>query len=203
MNANPYGPQPLHYVSHFIPGAIVVDGATWIPAGFAPRLLAYMIDFAILQILLMLMVMLLGLPKVDDEEATKVGMQVVEELFVGKMPDSATQRRMEELQRPAEIRRWLLLGIAAAYYCTFYLVLGATGGKLAVGLRLMSRNGRPVTVMQVAVRHLVYYLTGWAAYTGWLIPLNAEKRALHDLASGCNVYRQLPAEAPAPRWPGT
>ncbi len=176
-----------------VPGAVVVDGTVWLPAGFMPRLLAFLLDWALLGLLHLIIVTLIGIPQPDQEEAMKISMKVMEQAFSGG-PDAQLMREMDKVMGPANLSYGVLIATCASYYIIFYTLLGATVGKLVLGLRVLRRNGKPISAGTAAVRYLVYYLTGWLAYTGWATLFTAEKRTLHDIASDTNVFKAVSIE---------
>lgn len=47
---------------------------------------------------------------------------------------------------------------SAGYYIFFWTLVGQTPGKLLLGLRVVSRSGRPITFWQALRRYVGYYL---------------------------------------------
>jgi lipopolysaccharide export system ATP-binding protein len=66
--------------------------------------------------------------------------------------------------------------------------LQATMGKRLFDIRVFDRNGRRAGVISTLLRHLAKLLTFSTAGIGFLMAaLRKDKRALHDLLSGCSV----------------
>jgi lipopolysaccharide export system ATP-binding protein len=66
--------------------------------------------------------------------------------------------------------------------------LQATLGKLLFDIRVFDRNGRRAGVISTLLRHLAKLLTFSTAGIGFLMAaFRKDKRALHDLLSGCSV----------------
>jgi len=83
----------------------------------------------------------------------------------------------------------MLVGVA---YNTFMIgKWGATLGKMAVGIRVVSPEGQPITYMRAFGRAWADLLSGMVCYIGYIIAaFDAEKRALHDhICSTRVVYK--------------
>jgi uncharacterized RDD family membrane protein YckC len=101
----------------------------------------------------------------------------------------------------------LLLALWAFIYLWVGLALaGRTLGMALVGLRVVTRQGAPVTGRQALVRTLVYPFSFLIFGLGFLgIFTSPERRSMHDAAAGTTVvydWGDRPAEMPAPltRW---
>jgi uncharacterized RDD family membrane protein YckC len=87
------------------------------------------------------------------------------------------------------------LMIAVAVASLNFIVLaglrGQTLGKWATGLRIERRDGRPVGIGHILVRHLIGYPLSFIIFgLGFLLAaLNSQGRALHDLLAGTLVVR--------------
>jgi uncharacterized RDD family membrane protein YckC len=97
----------------------------------------------------------------------------------------------QELLRPLYLAGWLNVLMCGAYFTVFHGLVGATLGKLALGIRVLRRDGSPLGVGWAFLRYLGYFIVARLAYTAWLIPFNAEQRTLYDMVLGTNVFRQL------------
>ncbi len=79
---------------------------------------------------------------------------------------------------------------------------GRTPGKAIVGLRVVDREGEPLTPRQAIVRTMAFPLSFLLFGAGFLgILLGRERRALHDVIAGSAVvydWGDRPAEIPAP-----
>ncbi|MCC7478483.1 RDD family protein [bacterium] len=185
------GPNPPRIYGPPVPGAVVVDGVVWLPAGFLPRLMAFLLDWALLGLLHLIIITVIAIPQPDQDEAMKISMEVMSQALKGTMPADKLMQQMDAMMAPANLSYGILIAMCAAYYIIFYTLLGATVGKLVLGLRVLRRSGQPIKAGTAALRYLLYYLTGWLAYTGWLTLLNAEKRTVHDMLSDTNVFKAV------------
>ena len=102
-----------------------------------------------------------------------------------------------------------LVGFAAwawLYLSVGVMVTGRTIGKSVLGLRVVTREGRPVSAVRAGVRALSTPLSFLVLGLGLAgIVLGRERRALHDVIAGTAVvydWGDRPAEVPAPltRW---
>jgi uncharacterized RDD family membrane protein YckC len=99
---------------------------------------------------------------------------------------------------------WWLAGyalFAGAYYFIGLVVTGRSVGKGLVGLRVIGKNGAPLSPIRAAVRTIVYPIS-FIFFLG-LIPIvtGKRRRALHDAVAGSTVvydWGDRPAELPAP-----
>jgi uncharacterized RDD family membrane protein YckC len=99
---------------------------------------------------------------------------------------------------------WYGLGYLTFGFFYYWIGLTITGrsiGKGLIGLRVVGRNGDPITPIRAAVRVLVYPFS----FILWLgmIPIvtGKRRRALHDWAAGSTVvydWGDRPSELPAP-----
>ena len=66
----------------------------------------------------------------------------------------------------------------------------ATPGKLAMGLRIRTADGGPLTVGRIIGRHFAVSLSGLIMGIGYLmVAFDAEKRGLHDHLCATRVVR--------------
>ncbi len=95
-----------------------------------------------------------------------------------------------------------LLAWGATYLAVTTAVSGRTVGKALVGLKVVSRDGRPVRPAGAVVRVVVLPLsTSFFALGLALIVLRRDHRALHDLIARTAVvydWGDRPAELPGP-----
>lgn len=78
------------------------------------------------------------------------------------------------------------LAIAIGYYAFFLTKYGGTPGKLALGLRVISGDGGPVSLGQAIARYFCYWLDTVTLLIGFIIAaFDQQKRALHDMI--CNT----------------
>jgi uncharacterized RDD family membrane protein YckC len=67
---------------------------------------------------------------------------------------------------------------------------GETLGRKALGIRLITESGLPITFGKSALRHLCRYLSGLILSIGYFIQVGSAKRqALHDSMTGTLVVR--------------
>lgn len=85
----------------------------------------------------------------------------------------------------------IALGVAILNFVLLTAWRGRTLGKWATGLRIVRRDGQPVSVARSLLRHLVGYpLSMLTLGLGFLIAaFNSNGRALHDVIAGTVVIR--------------
>lgn len=177
-------------------GQVRLQSVLFLPAGFWPRLGAFAIDAIILFIAHQIALQIIGFSGPSQEQAMDALNRLMNELLEGGMPSDSTMAIFYDLQRPLLFSGWLNVFICMAYFTVFHGMLGATLGKLSLGLRVLRRDGRPLGFGLAWLRYLGYFIVAKLAYTAWLIPLNAERRALYDIALGTNVFRQAAHSLP-------
>jgi uncharacterized RDD family membrane protein YckC len=83
----------------------------------------------------------------------------------------------------------LLLLVPISYFTVSWCRNGATPGKAAFGIRVVSARAVPLTRVQAVVRYFGYLLSGFL-FLGYLWMLwDAEKRCWHDVLAGTRVVR--------------
>jgi uncharacterized RDD family membrane protein YckC len=96
----------------------------------------------------------------------------------------------------------VLLGWAALYVAVSTAVAGRTVGKAIVGLKVVSRDGRPVRPAAAVVRVIAFPLsTSLFGLGALLIVLRRDHRALHDLVARTAVvydWGDRQAQLPGP-----
>lgn len=81
--------------------------------------------------------------------------------------------------------------IAGAYEIFFLSEYGATLGKKALGLKVLTTEGLPLTTGRSLGRHLASYLSGFTLGIGFLMAaFDKKKRALHDLVASTVVVSE-------------
>jgi uncharacterized RDD family membrane protein YckC len=100
----------------------------------------------------------------------------------GDQPDPAV---MLELMAPimSSIGVFQLMALAGtlAYSVYFLVKFGATPGKMAVGIRVIRVDGRPIQPGQAIGRYFAHMLSGIIFYIGYMMAgWDEQKRALHD-----------------------
>ena len=95
----------------------------------------------------------------------------------------------------------MLIGVAigASYEGFFVSRVGATPGKMALGLKVVRPNGGPVSPGRAFGRYFAKWLSSMTLGIGYIIVgFDAEKRAMHDMIVDTRVVRADSA-ALAPR----
>jgi uncharacterized RDD family membrane protein YckC len=74
------------------------------------------------------------------------------------------------------------------YFVFLHWARGQTLGKMAFHIRVVSREGGPLSFGQAALRHLGSWLSAAILGIGYVVAaFRADKRALHDLIAGTRV----------------
>lgn len=69
----------------------------------------------------------------------------------------------------------------AVYHIGFWVGQGATPGKMAVGVKVVMKNGEPIELGAACLRYFGYIVSTLFFFIGFLmIAFTAEKRGLHD-----------------------
>ena len=93
------------------------------------------------------------------------------------------------------------MAIGATYEGVFISRLGATPGKMVLGLKVVRPNGGPVSLGRAIGRYFAKTLSYLALCIGFIIAgFDAEKRALHDMIVDTRVVKaDSPALQPQPQ----
>jgi uncharacterized RDD family membrane protein YckC len=102
---------------------------------------------------------------------------------------------------PAEMFRAMLgtagivslinLAINCAYETLFIAKLGATPGKMALGLKVVRADGGPVEMGRAFGRYFAKFLSTIILGIGYLmVAFDSEKRGLHDMICGTRVVKR-------------
>ena len=85
----------------------------------------------------------------------------------------------------------LLNVIVGCSYETFFIArLGATPGKMALGLKVVRPDGGPITVGRAAGRYFAKMISGMILMIGYIIAgFDSQKRALHDMICDTRVIK--------------
>ncbi|HET6466606.1 MAG TPA: RDD family protein [Nitrospiria bacterium] len=143
-------------------------------AGFWRRTAAFFIDFILLQWITMLF---LWLGAVAEDLAMAQSLN-----FPGGLSES--------LMDWAELhtRIWSLLFLVYFSFFTWYG--GQTPGKMALGIRVVTTNGQPISWLRALGRTLCYNLDVLSFGFGFLLAaVPPAKRALHDMIAGTVVVK--------------
>jgi uncharacterized RDD family membrane protein YckC len=82
----------------------------------------------------------------------------------------------------------LLFGIS--YYCFFWTSYGATPGKMALGLKIITPDGGPISLGRAIGRYFSLILSSITLLIGFMMAgWDSEKRSLHDRLAGTRVIR--------------
>src|SRR5439155_24189072 len=101
---------------------------------------------------------------------------------------------------PAQLERILMprcmaivlgLAVCACYFVLFQGLAGTSCGKALYRLRVLRRDGRSLGLGLAALRYLVYLLDAKLLYGSFTIPFDPQRRALHDMVCGTNVFRAV------------
>lgn len=178
------------------PGQVEADGAIYVPAGLWGRITAFLIDAAFLLIMHQIMLAIIGFEGPSVDQLMDLLNGALSEMAGGGTPSAGLLADYQELMRPMYLAGWLNVLTCGAYFTVFHGLGGATLGKLALGIRVLRRDGSPLGVGWALLRYLGYFIVARLAYTAWLIPFNAEQRTLYDMVLGTNVFRPLRRRAP-------
>jgi len=83
------------------------------------------------------------------------------------------------------------ISIIAAYIVytvAMWVARGATVGKMIVGLKIVSVDGRPITLKNALLRFAVFSMAGFSVGFLWLL-FDRRKQSLHDLAGRTVVVK--------------
>ena len=82
------------------------------------------------------------------------------------------------------------LGLGALYAIGFWVMEGATPGKMALGLKVTTVEGQPVEFGTAALRYFGYFVSFITLLIGFImIGFSEQKRGLHDQIAGTIVVR--------------
>jgi uncharacterized RDD family membrane protein YckC len=143
--------------------------ATGEPAGFLPRLLAYLIDAVILGV---------------GSAVVMVPIAVIAGLLGRRVPILALLL--------SGVGYLLILAVCIGYPVYFWGTRGATPGKKIMKLRVVRVDGvDPVGYGKAALRLVGYMASGFILYIGFLMILFTDrKQGLHDMIAGTLVVRE-------------
>jgi uncharacterized RDD family membrane protein YckC len=170
--------------------ASALDGAVHVKAaGFWHRLIAFLVDAAIVGLIAMALnrasVGPFSTTKLPDLNLTWFD-QIAEVIL-----------RHSRILLPAIIAN---LCLCFAYVYLHLVFLGRTPGKLLVGLRVIDTKGRKVGPIRAFIRTLAYIPSGLCFGMGFLwVAFDVERRGVHDLIAGTFVVRGRPKPHEASR----
>ncbi len=150
------------------------------PAGFASRLVAFIIDLIIISVTST--VVLLGI----NEIITFFGIKIFFNRWIGGSVNAET---VESIIRILVVILYYVFSIL--YFATFYSLVGYSPGKYLVGLRVVRTDGFRLGFWRSVVRGIGYYLSALLLFMGfiWII-FDKNRQGLHDKIVGTVViYR--------------
>lgn len=174
-------------------GVVQVDGVQWTPAGFWPRTGAFLLDMLILLVISQILVAVTGVRVPDFQQMLALLAKSLGVAMSGAGQANQASGALEQAEKAVQFASGLNIAVCAAYFTVMHGIAGATLGKLALGLRVMRRDGRPLGLSWAFLRYLGYLLLAKLAYSAWMIPLDNERRTLYDIVLTTNVYRKRTA----------
>jgi uncharacterized RDD family membrane protein YckC len=161
------------------------SAATWPPAGMTRRAMATVLD----------MIVFCGL-------SVALLLPVSSGVEWASLPAD-----FDQVAKTVSNQSWIshatgVLGIWIAMWWCYFVVgwglVGATPGKLVLGLRVVDHHDRyPIGLSRALLRLVTYILSSATLGMGhWLIVLRADKCALHDILAGTKVVRRTKAVSP-------
>jgi uncharacterized RDD family membrane protein YckC len=150
-------------------------------AGFATRLLAFVIDLFIVSTTIVF---------VSWFTSTTIDMlqsQVIINSVIRAVP--AIEGFTNIIASPVT-HSLVSLVFIIAYYLFFWTMIGQTPGKYIMGVRVVTVDGGRLRISRSALRYLGYYLSGLCLGMGFIwILFDDERRGWHDrLAGTCVIY---------------
>jgi len=89
------------------------------------------------------------------------------------------------------ISTFIGLAVPIFYYTFFHGRWGATVGKMACGLKVVTAEGEPITYMRAFGRFWAFMLSGLILYIGYFMAgFDDEKRSLHDRICSTRVIKK-------------
>jgi uncharacterized RDD family membrane protein YckC len=141
------------------------SGQTVQVIGFGRRFLAYLIDAILLSIV---------------GGCLGFGIGMVGAVAAQGSEDAATGINL--------VTQCLGLLIGAAYHVSFWATTGQTLGKMALGIKVISTDGSPVSWGRALLRYLGYIVSGLVLALGFLwIAFDPQRQGWHDKIAGTYV----------------
>jgi uncharacterized RDD family membrane protein YckC len=148
-------------------------------AGFASRVLAFGIDLLITAALLLM---------------ATLSLQIIGIFFpIGKLVGRLAGVDPNGTYRPY-VALLIAIAVFVAYNTFWWSMIEETPGKAALGLRVVRRDGKRMTVWRSIVRSLAYWISALPLFLGFLwILVDNERQGWHDkIANTCVVYARRP-----------
>ncbi len=147
---------------------VAVPG-TMVFAGFWIRSVALLIDWIVLSI-------------VNWGITLGLGPLVGFNFFSGQFPTDL---------RPLMILYPLELAVGLFYSVWFVGKYGATPGKMALGLKIVTSTGEPISYLRALARFFAHMVSALTCLIGYIMAaFNEEKKALHDMICDTRVIRK-------------
>jgi uncharacterized RDD family membrane protein YckC len=155
-------------------------------AGIGRRSLAFFIDLVFILLVDLFITGLFGLSE---------GLRMLYQLLRGwPMVDRSGQEVTNALiPLPIVLSVCILFVLVPWFYYAFLERSKdqATLGKIAVRIAVTDANGNRITFARASLRHFAKLLTVATIFIGFLIvPFTRRHQALHDMVSGCVMFRQ-------------
>ena len=129
-------------------------------AGFISRLLAFSVDIIIIVVVLIFAGWMLNTMSTIFQLSILDSIATIFQIWVTSV---------------------IVILFSAVYYIFFWTLVGRTPGKLLLGLRVVSRSGRPITFWQALRRYVGYYISAIALYIGYMwILIDNRRQGWHD-----------------------
>jgi len=82
------------------------------------------------------------------------------------------------------------MAVGATYESVFVGRLGATPGKMALGLKVVRPDGGPISLGRAVVRYFAKVVSGIILMIGYIMAgFDSQKHALHDMICDTRVIR--------------
>lgn len=153
-------------------------------AGFASRMIAFILDLVIICMILLLAGIFVQL----------IGLYFPLNRLLAQIVGIGTG---DALRAPVALV--FTIAVFSGYPVFFWTMMGQTPGKWALGLRVVRTDGRPLTIWRSILRYLAYWLSALPLFLGfvWII-FDAKRQGWHDkIADTCVIYVTSPARRTA------
>lgn len=144
------------------------------PAGFFSRSVAFLIDLVILSL-----------------SATFIVFMISEIINFFGLTNYVTQvfANLQTMTIFTRVFISLLYYIySLLYFSFFWSLIGSTPGKLLLGLRIISINGRRIGFLRGIIRGICYYISALLIFMGFImIIFDKNRQGLHDKIAGTLV----------------
>jgi uncharacterized RDD family membrane protein YckC len=138
--------------------------------GFWIRLLAYLIDGILLNVVFWVLALVIGVKLIPADPATM------------NSPDMLLE--MGKFEVVAVVVTWLYFALMESS------PRGATVGKMVCGLRVVDRQGNRISFGRATGRFFAKFISGMILFIGYLmIAFTDRKRGLHDIMAGTLVVK--------------